>query len=525
MNPFSWVRWKFLIVVAVLGFVTERFVMPRYLEGKIVADIESRMNTSARIDRLEFSLMQGTMRIEGLRIDDPLDRQNWLFTADSMDFELVMSSLFKRKLEAKRLELHSPRTRVTRRPGDEGESGPIWKDVDPSEVYEKAKEIYSGYEKARDWYGKIQRVLAEIRARQAVQGDVELMKRLYRRTPLPEVGPRFVLHRLAIDGIEVNLEGQDGLPKFRAGSLQALGINSSPQYFKDATTFALASRLDDDQGPAFRLQADLVSSVGGFLTTQFSGLLEKIDVKRLENLVGEHLPVSLLDGKMSLTWNGSIKDLANVDLRPVLVFENLKVRPKPGFAKVAGFASDLFSKELSLAGTFALTDIRIHGDLFAPEIDLGSTIPTLMKMGGKAFAESIGKQMAQELLGRISGQIPGGEALLGLPAGLIGGSGGVDLGGLLGQGGGADAGRDVLQGLLGAMAGEGKIDAKGAGMKEALPGLLGGALGGGGKEALDPGKLLDGLLGGSKKDQGDGKKPGGVDPKSLLDGILGGKKN
>ena len=507
MKYLNILRWKLLLIIAVVFALVDYFALPWYFEKKLIADLEAQMKTTARVDKVELSLLAGKLVVEGLRVDDPVNSARWIFTADKMEFDLDVAALFKRKLEATRLLITNPKSSLERRadgsinvePGSPTETpNPL---DDPFGSYRRAKEMYEGYENARSWYDRIKTLMAKIRAKKEVEAEnAEALAILRGRTHLPEVGPRFVMHELLIDGIEVDLRGDDGLPGLKAGRIEGEALNSDPLHYLIPSLLELSTKLDDVTGPALKLNAKFDGS-SGVIVTQISGLLEKIDVRRLKSLIGDNLPVELLAGFVSLTWQGRFDGLRDMELRPVIVFEDLKMKPKDNMPEIAGFASSALTKEFSLAGTFALTDLRIYGDPLNPSFDTGNTMEKLMAMGGQAFAESIGKAMATELLGKIQGKFPGAEVLTALPD-VMSGQFVPDLSKILG-GGSKENSKGLLDGIIKMPKGQdGGADKSKKSDAYKIVNGLGNLIGGDDekkKKKKSPESLINDLFGGKKK--------------------------
>lgn len=549
MNPLNILRWKMLLVLGVVGFglyfVEQRFptVVPNQIQNALEKGLAKQFDSTANIDRVEFDIKNGRLKVFGVRVDDPIDPSKWLFQIDEVDMKIDPSMLPYRKLVADHIDLKHPQAAIERKPEDGGKPAGEWDE----EVLRRAREIYDKVGKARDFYEKWKETVAKIRAKKKMMEEKkDALEKDEGATDMPELGARLVVKRMSVEGIDIEFKDDQALPKLFGGSLVGTDISNSPARHSAPMNFVISTRFDDAlSGPLLKLQAGLKPD-GRML---WAGLMDQVPVSRIEPFVRESLPVKLLGGKMSVAWNGWFEGLDRLDLSPTLIFEDLKLQAKPEFAQIAGFAAPLLAQEFTAAGKFALADIRIHGDLMNPSVDLGDTVPTLMKMGGKLFAEKLGAALADHLLGQLHGLIPGGEQALGIPGALLGSIvGGGDpakaleqalsqnLVGVIGQisGGGKGDPTGRFGGILKDMAGSGGLEGvlKGTGAQGA-PGanpindLMGTVLGG--AKSGDPAKPappnpLD-LLKGVKPPPGEPKKDAPKpNPTDLLKGVLGGSK-
>lgn len=507
MNPLRIIRWPVLIFVVATGWAANKFGVPHYLDRALTSQLEESFQSSARIDKATLSIVDGVMKLDGLRVDDPLDKSKWLLAADSIDIKFDPSAFLTRRLIIHHIDIHSPKAAIERKPENDDESR--LPGLSEEEVLRKAREIYGKVEKAKDWYDKVKNIVARLKAKKII--DDERAKALEKyQTELPEVGPEIIIERVSIDGLELELKDNALVPKLVGGSIAAKSITNRPEWYKDAMTFAFGSRMNDLlSGPALGITCGITQKGA----MQWSGLLDSLPVQQISALVGESLPVKLLDGKISLSWNGWFQGLDTMELKPTIIFENLKLEPKPGFFQVAGFDAASLTKEFTLAGRFALEDITISGDPMAPKIDMGNTVSKLMQMGGKAFAQQFGGAVVDRLLGQLRGQLPGGEAAGALIGTLLqGGDVGKALESTLQKEGGNIL-QKVADGVL-----NGSKDGKAQSPGDLIKEKLGGAIPGIGGDKKD--KPTDGTV--EKKDGGS-IIPGVDLPKNPLD-LFGGKK-
>lgn len=95
----------------------------------------------------------------------------------------------------------------------------------------------------------------------------------------------------------------------------------------------------------------------------------------------------------------SFKDW-KIDWRPLLDLTNMEARAREPGGKVLGIDARKFAEALTEVRDVALHDLRIHGDAWAPEVELGDTlknvvIEALKKRGERAAAEEIEKGLSK----------------------------------------------------------------------------------------------------------------------------------
>ena len=135
----------------------------------------------------------------------------------------------------------------------------------------------------------------------------------------------------------------------------------------------------------------------------------RLPMTYVDNYVSASLPVTFGDATtVDLTLPANFNNY-EIDWRPMVKLANvdMQVRDPENTKRLLGLDAKTVVRELSRLSEIELTDARIHGPIWSPNVDVGETLTNLVLEGAKAYAteranEEIdkGKQKLNKALGK-----------------------------------------------------------------------------------------------------------------------------
>lgn len=398
MNPLRAVRWKLLAGLVVVGAAASWLGLPALLDRAISLWAEEELLSRASSGGVSLSLLSGRCTIEDLHIPDPQGGSEPLLAADRLEADLSLADLLRRRVVVEVLRVERPRATLVQ--DEEGrlnveetrKEKARREGLDPREVARTARELYGKVEEGRDWVQGIRSFLAHLQAEERLGPE-----RPAGRTPLTELGPRFVVRKLEISRLHVNLDGPSGAPGIRETAVAGQELSSDPARHDEHTGLRLQGLLGREQPAAFWLQARLEPRDGSLRTHLDRAELADLQASHLQPLLGATLPFNLDAGRVAVrATDGWIRTPDAMDVTATILVAGLKVSPKPGVASLGGFPADRLCRALSDAGTFEL-EVRLTGPPLAPRVDLGDFTERLMRMGAAAFRKEALRRLETRL--------------------------------------------------------------------------------------------------------------------------------
>lgn len=408
MNPLRWVRWKVVVVLAVIGLAGYFVGLDRIALSTL--NSAGRQSNAARwaIEDLAFGLLAGNAELTQLLVDTAPKRTppreapaaaaapgrdgERVFNAAGVAVDVSTMSLLARRAIVEEVRLSAPQMLISRREdgstnvGDLGEApeepetapeGP------PRDWVDTAKRWYDRIEKLRKW------VPAKREPEQKESGapwQVDYARAV--TYPFAD-RPGIEIHRLIGENLEIGFrdaaEGR-ALPALKNGTLTIANVTSRPSVQKEPTTFMLKG---DVEGAKL--------SLGG--TVDFRGDRSLIDIEvdtgdlpasLVAAFVGPSLPVSLREGTIRVRGKVRLDGAEGILVEPRLAFKDVSLEAKDPDSKVAGQDAARFAKAFNEVsreiGEMEIADLRITGTLSDPRFEWGDTVKNLVMEGAKAFA-------------------------------------------------------------------------------------------------------------------------------------------
>jgi hypothetical protein len=430
MNPLHWIRWKLLIVLAVVFGGVGAFGLGPLAKVGINRFGAAGYGANWQVKGVAFNPVTGRLTLVGLEVTEcsqagsaPLPHgisdvadsaaRGRILTSDTVVFDLDMSELMRRRFYGA-AQVHAAKVALERRADgsmniDFGPPQPLGETVDTDwwcEAQKLIQKLQRWNDERRELAEKIPDGVQEKLGEKA-NGTTEPKKSRFkvdytRRVTYPfQQSARFVATKLVADGVEIAFQdrspgGQSRppIPPLENGKIQLENLSDRPTVFTEPVRWTISGEM---AGAPIELVGTLderqVSSGGpvtGGSSLQFKFLADQLPVAVAHFFAGESLPLRFDSGTFKLAATATIADWNVLDVRPVLGFHNATVSPRPGARSIAGVSPDLFCRAFNEVGTFEINDMRVAGTVTSPDVEIGQTLTGLVKSGGKAIAR---KQM------------------------------------------------------------------------------------------------------------------------------------
>lgn len=482
-RPRGLVRWGVLAALVVVPLV-----LALVLKDTVAHTLAERLGSRALGAQLEVgdahvALFASRVTLEQVKALDRDHPEDELFSAAEASFDFDLLEALRGRLVIDELRLSGPRGKVVRRkdgsigagerpgrppeevePGEPGVPGPEPGESEEDwrrrlgELEKKREEL----EKKRDFADSVVERLRQLeewlhrreQAEAEEEGGVPPGPRPSGRAELARADrPRVVVHRIVCEGLELTVRDEAaGAPPLQLadGKLIIENLSSEPLGYPEPVLVDLQSGLADAEGALLELAGRVDASLEA-LQASFDVTAEDLPAHLFDPLLKDTLPLEFQSAtKASLAAALAFADF-RIDLQPVLVLKDIAVTPRdPAQDEIAGLDAEDVVKALREVGRITLSDIRVHGSVFAPEVSLGDTLQRLVREGGKAYAERKAREEAAALQEQLEERLRQ-RAEEGGPLGDVLGAGEGVLGDDAGEAGdkAKEKAKDALRGLFG----------------------------------------------------------------------------
>jgi hypothetical protein len=466
MNPIKWVRWKVVIVFAVLGGGLY-FLGLNPLAHQQINSLGSDGSAGARfsVEKVGLGLLQGRSSFDLFQLATPGktvkvedEEKARVAKADEIVCDLGMDDFLRKRFAVDEVGITRPLLRLERRAdgtinvGDIGQTEPQEPEGKPTDWVEAIKE----------WGGKLkkrieerQRKAAEEREKGSKPPEQKGMRADYSlaATYPFEDQPRALVRKLRAEALEIQFKDATGElqpPPIKNGKIEILNLSDRPEVVKEPIQLSISGEIE---GAPIEITGTIdLRKIGEGAAAVASNILffnVKAKGMPLQNVVqafaGDSLNATFEKGTADLDAEIRLTDLTALSIRPpaadkaLFALHGVQMQAKPG-AKIAGFDGEKFAQAVNEVGDLEIKDLEIGGTLTSPEFKWGDTVKTLVLEGGKAFAKKQaqkgidkGTEKAQGLLDKnlspdakkaVEGVLPGADvkkAAGGLLPGLFGG--------------------------------------------------------------------------------------------------------
>ncbi|MFC1707700.1 DUF748 domain-containing protein [Planctomycetota bacterium] len=481
------IRWWVLltlIIAPIVGIILGK----NAIALRVVQSVSrAALGTELAVESTSVSLLGGTISLKGVTGHDPARAEKVYFTADEALLDMDLGSLFRGRVVLDELKLSNPRGKLVRRKDGtigigEGEEEQPEGEEGSGDEWRKRREKLEELAKKRDFIEDLKEVVRKVRERLAKRQEEE-GKSGEKQEPDGERGeeggpprgerapyvrkdhPAIVVKRLVCDGVEVDVSDEAAeAPPMRIEKARVVveNLSTDPVAYPHPIRIDMDGEIADSGGAKIGLDGEL-DVTGADLRSSLGLTAQNVPLHMLDALIKGTVPLVLQNGmKGSLTMPLSMESYT-IDWRPAIRLDNIKTQLRdPSQRKIAGLDSGSVLRALNEVGSLNINDIRIHGPLDSPKVELGDTLKTVVTEGGKAYAKRKALEEASKAQAKLGGVISK-EA-------------------------------DKLREKLGE-------DEKTKGLLDAGEGLLKGATGGAAKDAAEKATgAFGGLFGGKKKD-------------------------
>ena len=424
MNPIKWIRWKVVIVLAVvvgtLYFLGLNPLATRQINGL------GNTSKAARwaVDGVDLGFLAGDFELSNLFVATAEAAEaaatqvekSEVFSAITTNFDLSMNHLSRKRFVVEEVAIDTPRLSVDRRPdgstnigdlgGDDSESpddeGPDTTDDEPTDWYESAKKWYERIEKLREkMSGDDDDESKDDDPGATDESGASEIDYYARRVVYPFLSrPTMIVERVVAKGLEIDFSeskaeadstgdtASGSFAKLSNGNLSLTGLSNRPSKHSEPIRLTLDGTLGTSP---LRLEAnvDLTKPLSSYSLTFDSG---EIPASIISSFVGESLPVSIAKGTIRVRVDQmSLQGDDSIQLKPVLTFRGVELATRDG-AQVAGQSATAFVNAFNEASramgeeALEIADLRIDGTLERPQLHWGDTVKNLVLKGGEAFA-------------------------------------------------------------------------------------------------------------------------------------------
>ena len=434
-NPIGWIRWKVVLVLAVLALVFY-FLGLNPLSKQTVNDLGANGRHGARwnVSTLDLGVLSGDIDIFDLAVATARERgqttdKNRTLTAKQLEFDFDMNQALRKRLYGS-VHVDAPQFVVTRnRDGsinleDFGEEG--------TETTTPVDWVQS----VERWLEKLKRLEEWRRKRDGKEGDggdgrtedggvpdadgrgfaIDYDRRV--TYPFDKV-TRFVAERIEGSGLEIRFVDEsadansESIPPLTDGNLTITGLSEKPSVHPEPVAVSISGKL----GAAsleLKAQFDLRNDPSGNPKNEFVLRLKGsgAPLSLANAFAGESLPLRVVSGSVDVDCDFTLVDLQGVDIRPRFLFQNVVTEARQGVRTIAGVDAarfcQLFNDASQELGTLTVNDIHVTGTFGNPRVEIGDTLKDLVTSGAKAFARKqidkgiqVGVSKARDELGEV----------------------------------------------------------------------------------------------------------------------------
>ncbi len=413
LNPLRWVRWKVVIVLAIVfgGFYLLGLdPLSRWKLNDVGA--EGAQGARWNVGALDLGILTGDfdfgkVLVETARKQGRRTEKNRAFSADSISIDFNANQALRKRLWGS-VELAAPQL-VVRRSRDGslnveeiGEEPPT-KDDEISESKEPTdwvgavgrwlEKLKKWEERRRKWMGGKDEPSDEQPGKKKIEIDTK------RRITYPFEGiTRFVAEKIEGSGLEIRFvdeadSGSGEIPPLTDGRLVIQNVSEKPSVHPEPISWEVSGNLGGGTvtlGGALDLRRgegdapprnDLVVTLTG----------TQMPLSLANAFAGESLPMVFEKGTVDLVVTMTLTDFEQIDVRPSMQFINVEVSPRPGVKKIANTDAAVFCKHFNEAAKqldkLVIDDLRITGTYLQPKIELGDTLVTLATSGARALVD------------------------------------------------------------------------------------------------------------------------------------------
>ncbi|GIW71113.1 MAG: hypothetical protein KatS3mg102_0655 [Planctomycetota bacterium] len=467
-RPPGLVRWS-MVAILIVAPLLVLLVFKDALAARAAKQAVRALGLELELERAEVEPFGGRVTLHGLVARDPARGGDEVFSAALASADLSLGELLRGRLVIDELRLSKPRGRVVRQPdgsitigeqppaepppvieGPGGEPMPRPEGMSWEQWRRKAEEIA----RRRDMVDALRKVLETIRdkiAERRQQREQERQRReAGRRHPsgrapyVRERHPLLVVRRVVCDGVELEIRDRaaEGAEPVHLvdGRLVLENLSTNPFVYEPPVGWLLEGKLGEAAQALLRLQGRAEVSWER-LRSAAEFAAANLPLALLDPYLRDTLPIRFQGrSRLSALVPMSFEDF-EIDWRPDLMLQDLDVAPRdPSQQKIAGLPADKLVQALREVEELRLADIRVHGPLHAPRVEIGDTLEQLVTQGARAFVERQARERAGEAAARIEAVLSGQSEKLA-----------ERLGGTEAARGLVDTGRGLLEGAAGAL--------------------------------------------------------------------------
>ncbi len=411
-----------VFALLLVGF--EVLFLDRLVRSGLIGGLEAAVGAEVNIENVDFSLLQGRMKIEGLQVTDPDKPTHNMIQAKTLNCDISIVAVLTKRFVIDELVISGMRTDAKR--VSEGE---VYKKPDVPEPEFADDVIYKYIEKGRKAYEYVRKLRQYLDAREKAKQEAEegvdkdevlsgkyAYLKLSARSTLVK-RPTVTIRHLRVDDLAIG----EGVGK-GVYALEGEQLSDKPELNDEP----MSLRLTDKEGLKAGMTLDFISGDRWPVA-----LTVKTPHRPISELVraSASMPIDFSEAKASLSVAGKFnsKTFKDEPGDKFLVEINVKDMALPaglGGAGIPGFAaSDVRDISESLSEAYLV--LALHGSVLVPRVrveksSLDDIRGKLADLGGKLKDIAIreGLDLAAEKLGGVD--------LRGLLDRLRGGSGNGD---------------------------------------------------------------------------------------------------
>jgi len=409
------IRIKVVIPLVVIGAALLIFAPNLVTKGVVENAASEVLGTDVSLDAFSISPLAGSVNFRELDVTDPGQKDEAMARAIIGKGDISWLGLARKRAIVDEIEVEGPTLRLRR--GPDGalnieKLGNPPEETKPPAIPEDVLKKTDWVKTFRDWVERIRKWREKHAAeREEEAPGVKLPPQAPDRLSpryLDLDDPRFLVRTMKLKGMTIEFDdaAKGPMPPITEASGEIRNLSSSPWTAEEPITMDLAGNLGEKGKIRLNLIADMR---GGKLDFDIDIAAADVDVRSIEALLGDSLPVAWRKGTVSLDARAKMADLDSIDIQPTVGFSDVAFDPKDPKGTIAGLSATRFCEELSRIGSFAIKDLRIDGTLEAPRFHWGDTVKQLVLEGGKKLIQDKAQEAAKGLLEKV-GEKAGGEA-------------------------------------------------------------------------------------------------------------------
>ncbi len=417
-KPRGLVRWGVLIFLVVSVSAFALFGAGPLTRWAVQKYGSQGLGTEVRLERARFNIFTFNVTLGGLRVLDPKDAAKDQFSCEEIAAHVSASDAFKGRLVLTEARVKRSRGRLVRNADGSINAGPPPEPTAPGEptaapppgtppddpawrkkleeaarkrdLVEDVKRLLRKVKEVRDERAaERERRRKEFEARGVFEPDARAE---YVRGGAP---PAIVIRSIVCEDVEVEIEDKAaGAPPqtITEGRLEIKEWSSHPTRHDKPMEVKLSGKLGGAAASAIKLDG-LLDLTGEEWAANLHAILANLPLERLDPYYRDAIPI-IFDG----TSLGSLDLPLNfknweIDWKPEILLDKIDAKPRDPGRKIAGFESGRVAQELENAGRLIVKSIRIHGKIWAPQIEGDvEMIKALVLEGGKSYALKQGQK-------------------------------------------------------------------------------------------------------------------------------------